>query len=227
MRTEILEQVAEILTGVKTVEEITEIEAALQEAKGKLRLEPRDGFWEGKTPCWEMFQCPVEVRNECPAFKYRSQPCWEMEGTYHKQFDYGEKGEGIDICQSCRVYKRWADEKSIEVKLRGNKLKDADQQRSRQCSMGMAKANCRFCFFNCRGGCVYHEVKKKMENGWSKDEIDEWMGHETIQYRRSWYAVMLIKVNHIKENTRTSGFKEMTCVKPRDELQSYRKEAIV
>ena len=35
------------------------------------------------------------------------------------------------------------------------------------------------------------------------------------------------KVNHIKENTRTSGFKEMTCVKPRDELQSYRKEAIV
>ena len=50
MRTEILEQVAEILTGVKTVEEITEIEAALQEVKGKLRLEPRDGFWEGKTP---------------------------------------------------------------------------------------------------------------------------------------------------------------------------------
>jgi len=93
--------------------------------------------------------------------------------------------------------------------------------------MGMAKANCQFCFFNCHGGCVYHEVKKKMENGWSKDEIDEWMGHETVQYRRSWYAVMLMKVNYIKKNARTGVFKEERTNKSRSEVKSYHKEAVV
>jgi hypothetical protein len=226
LRTEILKQVAEILTGVKTVEEIAEIETVLQEAKGKLQVEPREGFWESKTPCWEMFQCPAEVKNECPAFKYRTQPCWEIEGTYHKRFNYVEQGDGVDICQCCRVYQRWGNEKTIEVKLRGKEFEAADQQRSRQCSMGMAKANCQFCFFHCHGRCVYHEVKKKIESGWSKDEIEEWMGHETVQYRRSWYAVMLMKVNYVEKDTKTSEFKGMTYVKPREELQSYYDKAI-
>ncbi len=86
--------------------------------------------------------------------------------------------------------------------------------------MGMAKANCQFCFFHCRGGCVYHEVKKKMESGWSKDEIDKWMGHETVQYRRSWHAVMLMNVNNIKETTNTGVFQESDSIKSGCELQS-------
>jgi len=119
MKPKVIEQVEKILTGVTTVEEIAEIERVIEEAKGKLLVEPRLGFWEGKTPCWEMFRCPEEVRNECPAFKYRSLPCWEVEGTYCKLFDYGAKGDGTDICQYCRVYKRWGQGEPIEIKLRG------------------------------------------------------------------------------------------------------------
>ena len=119
MKARVIEQVEEILTGVSTVEEIAEIEKAIQEAKGKIMIEPGLGFWEGKTPCWEMFRCPEEVRNECPAFKYRSLPCWEVEGTYCKLFDYGAKGDGTDICQYCRVYKRWGQGEPIEIKLHG------------------------------------------------------------------------------------------------------------
>ena len=119
---EVLEQVTEILTGVTTVEEIAEIEKAIQETKGKLPVEQRNGFWEGKTACWEMFRCPAEVKNKCPAFKYRYQPCWEMEGTYCKLFDYKEKGDGVDICQYCRVYKRWGNSQPIEIEVREKEL---------------------------------------------------------------------------------------------------------
>lgn len=114
---EIIERVAEILTGVKTVEELAEIERAIQEIKGKLTVEQGNGFWEGKIPCWEMFRCPAEVKNKCPAFKNRSVPCWEVEGTYCKLFDYEEKGNNIDICRYCRVYKRWGNSEPIEVEV--------------------------------------------------------------------------------------------------------------
>jgi hypothetical protein len=119
MKTKITEQVEEILTSVATAGEIAEIETAIEEAKGRLLVEPGLGFWAGKTPCWEMFRCPQEVRNECPSFKYRSLPCWEIEGTYCKLFDYGSRGDGTDICQYCRVYKRWGHGEPIELKLLG------------------------------------------------------------------------------------------------------------
>ncbi|GAJ04375.1 unnamed protein product, partial [marine sediment metagenome] len=70
----------EILRGVSTVEEIAEMEKAIEEAKGKTTIEPALGFWAGKTPCWEIFRCLEEVREVCPAFKYRSLPCWKVEG---------------------------------------------------------------------------------------------------------------------------------------------------
>ena len=122
MKTKITEQVEEILTSVATAEEIAEIETAIEEAKGRLLVEPGLGFWEGKTPCWEMFRCPQEVRNECPSFKYRSLPCWEIEGTYCKLFDYGARGDGTDICQYCRVYKRWGHGEPIKITLLGKGL---------------------------------------------------------------------------------------------------------
>ena len=119
MKTKVIEQVEELLKGSVTVEELAEVERLIQEAKGKILLEPSQGFWEGKTPCWEMFRCPEAVRNECPAFKYRSLPCWEVEGTYCKLYDYGAKGDGTAICEVCRVYKRWGHGEPIEIKLFG------------------------------------------------------------------------------------------------------------
>jgi hypothetical protein len=119
MKPKELEQAKELLERVVTAEEVAEIEQIIEEAKGKILLEPSLGFWEAKTPCWEMFRCPEEIRSECPAYKYRSLPCWEIEGTYCKLYDYGAKGDGTDICQHCRVYKRWGHGEPIEIKLCG------------------------------------------------------------------------------------------------------------
>ena len=118
-KTKVDEQLEEMLRGVTTMEEIAEIERAIDEIKGKVLAEAIPGFWEGKTPCWEMFRCPEAIRNECPAFKYRALPCWEIEGTYSKLHDYGQIGNRTDICRTCRVYKRWGHGEPIEIKLLG------------------------------------------------------------------------------------------------------------
>jgi hypothetical protein len=76
-------------------------------------------FWQGKTACWEMCHCPEVIRNECPAYKYRSFPCWEIEGTYCKLSVDGTSGKDTSICRACRVYKRWGGNKPIELKLFG------------------------------------------------------------------------------------------------------------
>lgn len=119
MKTKVLEQLEELLEGVIAEEEFAEIDRVIEKAKGKIQVGTTLGFWEGKTPCWEMFRCPEEVRNECPAFKYKSLPCWKIEGTYCKLFDYGAKGDGTDICRYCRVYKKWGSGEPIEIKLFG------------------------------------------------------------------------------------------------------------
>ena len=119
MKPKELEQVKQLLKEVGTVEEIAEVERIIAEAKGKVLLEPSLGFWEGKTPCWEMFRCPEAVRSECPAFNYRSLPCWEIEGTYCKLDDYGATGQDTSICEVCRVYKKWGHGEPIEIKLLG------------------------------------------------------------------------------------------------------------
>ena len=119
MKSKVVEQVEEILKGVTAVEDIAEIEKVIAEAKGKILVEPSAGFWEGKTPCWEMCRCPEMIRDECPAPKYQSVPCWQIEGTYCKLDDYGARGDDISICQVCRVYKRWGSGEPIQIKLFG------------------------------------------------------------------------------------------------------------
>lgn len=119
VKMKVVEQVEELLRGVTTVEEIAEVERVINKVKGKVLAEPALGFWEGKTPCWEMFRCPEAMKKECPAFKYRILPCWQIEGTYCKLRDYGQRGDATDICQVCRVYKRWGHGEPIEIKLRG------------------------------------------------------------------------------------------------------------
>jgi len=119
MKTRVIEQVEGILKGVTTVEELEEIERIIGEAKGKILMEPAKGFWEGKTPCWEMLRCPEAIKSECPAFKYQSAPCWEIEGTYSKLYDYGQKGDGTGICRYCRVYKKHGQDAPITIKVFG------------------------------------------------------------------------------------------------------------
>ena len=102
-----------------TVEGITEVEKVIREVKGKVVLEPTKGFWEEKTPCWEMTHCPEMIRNECPAFTYQTLPCWKIEGTYCKLDDFGARGDDTGICQVCRVYKKHGAGEPIELELVG------------------------------------------------------------------------------------------------------------
>jgi hypothetical protein len=119
MRHGIVEQVEELLNGAVTAEDLAQIEKAIQEAKGKIRLSNDLGFWKGKTPCWEMCSCPSSLREECPTSKNLELPCWEMEGTYCKLDDYGATGRDTSICQVCRVYKRYGNGEPIKIKLFG------------------------------------------------------------------------------------------------------------
>jgi len=116
------EQARKLLERYITVTDTGEVEEIIAEAKGRVSLEEDTGFWEGKTPCWEMFRCPDVIRSECPAYSDPSVPCWEIEGTYCKLYDYGKKGDATDVCQCCRVYKRWGDGKPIELKIFGKGL---------------------------------------------------------------------------------------------------------
>ena len=118
-KTRLAEQLEEILKGTTTLGDIAEIERAIDEIKGDILSEAATGFWEDKTPCWEMLRCPKAIRNECPAFKHQGMPCWQMEGTYCRLHSDDEKGHNTGICRVCRVYKRWGHGERVEMKLRG------------------------------------------------------------------------------------------------------------
>ena len=81
--------------------------------------EEKADVWAGKAPCWEMCHCPTPIKEECPACHYATVPCWEIEGTYCKLDNYGATGRDTSICEVCRVYKRYGQNKPIELKLFG------------------------------------------------------------------------------------------------------------
>lgn len=79
----------------------------------------KEGFWAGKTACWEKCNCPEMVRAECPAVRYQFLPCWEIEGTYCKLDDRGATGKDTTVCQTCRIYREYGQGKEIKLKLFG------------------------------------------------------------------------------------------------------------
>jgi hypothetical protein len=69
--------------------------------------------------CWEMCHCPEMIKRDCPATKYITTPCWEIEGTYCKLNDFGATGDDTSICYVCRVYKKYGNDNPIKLKLFG------------------------------------------------------------------------------------------------------------
>lgn len=119
MQRGIVQQVKAILNESVTSEELVEIEKIIQEAKGRLPQDKILGFWEGKVTCWEMCNCPQTIYQECPAYNNRDTPCWQIEGTYCKLDDWAATGRDTSICQVCRVYKKYGQDKPIEITLYG------------------------------------------------------------------------------------------------------------
>ncbi len=59
-------------------------------------------FWEGKIPCWEMSRCSPLICHECPAYRDRTRPCWETEGTLCDKILGTPK-----TCDLCHVYRAY------------------------------------------------------------------------------------------------------------------------
>lgn len=77
----------------------------------------QEDFWRGKTPCWELARCPNPILNDCPAYRYRQYPCWEIEGTYCKWGEWGTLGQDTSTCLICQVYLRYGEGQRIKLKL--------------------------------------------------------------------------------------------------------------
>ncbi len=74
-------------------------------------------FWAGKTPCWEVNQCPDNVKKVCPAPRYSFLPCWQIEGTYCKLDERYAGGLDTSICRLCPVYKQYGARSQLQIKL--------------------------------------------------------------------------------------------------------------
>jgi hypothetical protein len=123
-----VEQLREIVRGIKDPDDVAEIEKVISETKGKVLLERTQGFWEGKTPCWEMVHCPEVIRKDCPLQRHQAMACWELEGTYCKLSDGGASGEDTTVCEVCRVYRRWGNNKPIVIKVFGDGMNTTSRQ---------------------------------------------------------------------------------------------------
>jgi len=89
----------------------------LRNEKARYAEEHRCSFWFGKTPCWKITNCPDSVKNACPAPKYPSLPCWQVEGTYCKLDERNASGEDTSICKQCRVYEQYGGRRPLKIKL--------------------------------------------------------------------------------------------------------------
>jgi len=120
MKAKTVEQLREIVREIKDPDDMAEIERVISETKGKVLLGRTQGFWEGKTPCWEMVRCPEVIREDCPVQRHQAFACWELEGTYCKLSDGGASGGSTAACEVCRVYRRWGNNKPIVIRVLGD-----------------------------------------------------------------------------------------------------------
>jgi len=88
-----------------------------RDEKARRTKELRRNFWFGKTACWDINHCPDSVKNECPAPKYPSLPCWQIEGTYCKLDERNASGLDTSICKLCPVYKKYGGRRPLKIKL--------------------------------------------------------------------------------------------------------------
>jgi len=57
-----------------------------------------------RKPCWEMEKCPVETRQNCPAWEFQSgNLCWFINGTICRGEPQQSWREKMKACRRCEV----------------------------------------------------------------------------------------------------------------------------
>jgi CheY-like chemotaxis protein len=84
-------------------------------------------FWDKKTPCWKLVDCPEENRRGCGAYLAQHYPCWEL--PLDKRCPIGER---VGSCEECPVFltyiKEYQTEEQIKSESRSVKVLVVDDE---------------------------------------------------------------------------------------------------
>ncbi len=62
-------------------------------------------FWDKRTPCWKLMNCPEENRKQCGAYLAQHYPCWEL--PLEKRCPVISQ---TGSCEDCKVYLEYSSE---------------------------------------------------------------------------------------------------------------------
>jgi hypothetical protein len=61
---------------------------------------------DGGKACWDMQDCPAEIRDKCPAWEFQSgHLCWFISGTVCHGEVQGNWESKMKICRKCEVFR--------------------------------------------------------------------------------------------------------------------------
>ncbi len=60
---------------------------------------------DGGKSCWDIQDCPVEIKEKCPAWEFQSgHLCWFISGTICQGEVQGNWDNKMKICRQCKVF---------------------------------------------------------------------------------------------------------------------------
>lgn len=66
----------------------------------------KDTREEPLKPCWEVEDCPLEKRNQCPAWEFNTgHVCWFINGTICQGKSHRNWDEKMKFCRECAVFR--------------------------------------------------------------------------------------------------------------------------
>jgi hypothetical protein len=61
---------------------------------------------DGGKSCWDIQDCPVEIKEKCPAWEFNSgHLCWFISGTVCYGEVHGDWESKMKICRECEVFR--------------------------------------------------------------------------------------------------------------------------
>ncbi len=69
-------------------------------------LVANDVLNKNSKPCWTIKKCPMDVRQNCPAWELKAgQLCWFINGTMCEGKEQKDWSEKMKICRKCNFFK--------------------------------------------------------------------------------------------------------------------------